>query len=131
MSLIVQQADSHHVQGPLESNCIDLFQHGLLKKCIDLFQENVQQFPNLEFPQPRSEIVEDFSSDQFYACKICQDVISGVLDEDLKAIAGSRSLPFTLVNFKLPHIEVYIFEHNPSNSLQAMAKYLVKVYFPC
>ena len=41
---------------------------------------------NSELRQLTSEIVKDLSNDQFYAYKICQAVILGAVDEDLKQL---------------------------------------------
>ena len=93
--------------------------------------EIFQPITNPEFPQLPSEIVENLSNYQFYAYKICRAVTSGVVDEDLKQpqVGGLGHSRWLTLGCRI--LRFYISEHNPSNSLQAIAKYLVKVYFSC
>ena len=76
-----------------------------------MVKKNFQPISNLDFPQLPSEIVKDLSNDQFYAYKICQAVISGVVDEELKQAGGlchSRwlTLGCCILRFSIS-------EHNP------------------
>ena len=67
------------------------------------------------------------SSDQFYAYRICQAVISGEMDEDLGMleIGPLRCSRWLTLGCKL--LRFYVTHENPSKSLVTLAEFCIKV----
>ena len=74
--------------------------------------------------------MNDLSSDQYYAYRICSAVMLGSVDANLEffEVGGlSQSRWLTLVCCIL---RIYVAEDKPTSNLSTLAEFLIKVYFP-
>ena len=49
-------------------------------------QPNFQRIPNSKFPITLNEIIDDLSTDQYYAYRMCHCVMLGTVDDDLSLL---------------------------------------------
>ena len=49
-------------------------------------QPNFQRIPNSNFPILPNEIIDDLSTDQYYAYRMCHCVMLGTVDDDLSPL---------------------------------------------
>ena len=95
MSLMVQQAECHHFKGLWESNCIDLFEHGL-HKIFNQFQ--VQSFLNYHLKMYK--ILAMINSMHTKFVKLLYQVLLTKTDSDCRWEVSA----IHVVNLKLAHI---------------------------
>ena len=74
--------------------------------------------------------MDDLSSDQYYANKICIAVISGNVDSDLAQLEIGPIVHSRWLTLARRILRYYTSEKEPTENLKILAKFCVKVYFP-
>ena len=90
-----------------------------------------KKIENDDFPAISNFVLETLSTDQYYAYKICQAVISGELSEYLELLEVGKLSHARWLTLGCRVLSFYVSQQKSLNSLQTLAKFLVKVYFPC
>ena len=93
--------------------------------------DNFQPILNDQFPILPDEAIKNFSSDQYYALLICQGVIKGIVDTDLKYLEVGGLCHSRWLTLGCHILRYYVSKSKPSRNLQILAEYLVRIYFPC
>jgi len=89
-----------------------------------------ESIPNSQFPVLPITVVEDLSSDQYYAYKICIAVMSGNLDSDLAQLEIGPMIHSRWLTLACRILRYYTAQEKPSANLKILAKFCVTVYFP-
>ena len=91
---------------------------------------NFRPIRNLTFPYLPNYIVNDLSSDQYYAYQICWCVILGEVDENIQCLEIGPLYHARWLTLGCRILRYYISQINPSKQLTAIAEFCVRVYFP-
>lgn len=85
---------------------------------------------NPNFPQLQNEIIDDLSTDQYYAYRICWAVILGHIDTDLEMLEIGHICHSRWLTLACRILRCYTSQQKPSPKLVTLAEFCVKVYFP-
>ena len=93
--------------------------------------DNFQPILNDQFPILSDEAIENLSSDQYYALLMCQRVMKGIVDTDLKYLEVGGLCHSLWLTLGCRILRYYVYKSKPSRNLQILAEYFVRIYFPC
>ena len=93
--------------------------------------DNFQPILNVQFPILPDEAIENLSSDQYYALLMCQEVMKGIVDTDLKYLEVGGLCYSRWLTLGCRILRYCVSNSKPSRNLQILAEYLVRIYFPC
>ena len=85
---------------------------------------------NVHFPDLPQAVVDDLSSDQHYAYRICMAVMIGSVDEDLQYLEVGPIVHSRWLTLASRILRLYVSKCNPSENLQSCARFCINVYFP-
>ena len=77
-----------------------------------------------------SEVVEDLSTDQYYAYKICLAVMVGHVPKDIELLEVGELLHSRWITLGCRILRFYVSQDKPSADLKLIAEFCIKVYFP-
>ena len=80
----------------------------------------------LDYP---ADVVEDLSTDQYYAYKICIAVMVGDLPRDIELLEVGELFHSRWLTLGCRVVIFYISEEKPSENLKAITEFCIKVYF--
>ena len=88
-----------------------------------------KSIPNPKFPVIPKSAMDDLSSDQYYAYRICSAIMLGSVDANLEflevgGLNHSRWLTLGCI------LRFYVAQEKLTSHLSTLAEYLIKVYFP-
>ena len=92
--------------------------------------DSFQPILNDQFPILPDEAIENLSSDQYYALLMCQGVMKGIVDTDLKYLEVGGLCHSRWLTLGCHILRYYVSKSKPSKNLQILAEYLVRIYFP-
>ena len=84
-----------------------------------------------EFPNMRKELVDDFSTDQYFLYRICQACIKGIYEEDLVVLEPGPICHSRWLTLACRIVRLYMSTANPSFGLKRLTIIVVKFYAPC
>ena len=93
--------------------------------------DNFQPILNDQFPILPEEAIANLSRDQYYALLMCQVVMKGIVDTDLKYLEVGRLCHSRWLTLGCRILRYYVSKSKPSRNFQILAEYLVQIYFPC
>ena len=74
--------------------------------------------------------MDDLSSDQYYAYRICSAVMLGSVDANLEFLEVGKLNHLRWLTLGLRILRFYVAQEKPTSNLSTLAKFLIKVYFP-
>ena len=86
--------------------------------------------PNPKFPFLPNPVVEDLSSDQYYAYRICSAVMLGTIDTGLELLEVGGLSHSRWLTLGCRILRFYVSQEKPTSDLCTLAEFLIKVYFP-
>ena len=74
--------------------------------------------------------MDDLSSDQYYAYRICSAIMLGSVDANLEflKVGGLNHSRWLTLGYRI--LRLYVAQEKPTSNLSTLAKVLIKVYFP-
>ena len=81
----------------------------------------------LDYP---AEVVNDLSTDQYYAYKICMAVMVGHVSRDLELLEVGELFHSRWITLGCRILRFYVSQAKPSSNLKLIAEFCIKVYFP-
>ena len=86
--------------------------------------------PNIKFPVIPKSLMDDISSDQYYAYRICSAVMLGSVDVNLKflKVGGLNHSRWFTLGCRI--LQFYVSQEKPTSNLSTLAEFLIKIYFP-
>ena len=91
---------------------------------------NFRPIRNPTFPYLSNHIVNDLSSDQYYAYQICWCVILAKVNENIRCLKIDPLYHARWLTLGCRILRYYISQINPPMQLTALAEFCVRVYFP-
>ena len=97
-----------------------------------VFEWKVEKFkfiPNPKFPVIPNSLMDDLSSDQYYAYRICSAVMLESVDVNLEflEVGGLNHLRWLTLGLRI--LRFYVAREKPTSNLSTLAEFLIKVYF--
>lgn len=92
--------------------------------------EKFKPIANQTFPLLSNDVVDDLSTDQHYAYKICWAVILGHVDIDLELLEIGPMFHSRWLTLACRILRYYTSTSKPSPNLCILAEFCIKVYFP-
>ena len=94
---------------------------------------NVVKFksiPNPKFPVIPNSLMDDISSDQYHACRICSAVMLGSVDANLEflEVGGLNHSRWLTLGCRI--LRFCVAQEKPTSNLGTLAEFLIRVYFP-
>ena len=90
----------------------------------------LKSIPNKDFPVLPEDVVEDFSTDKYICCRLCQAVMSGKCDPDLERMHIGTLCHSRWLTFGGRGIKYYMSVRKPTKNLVTITYFCIKVYFP-
>ena len=127
----------HHVFTMLDgtTNSPDTFA-GPIGKCLtgDVSSwpvaANFKSISNPQFVQLPESVVNDLSTDQHYAYKICSAIIMEVVDSDLQYLKVGPIVHSRWLTLGCRILRYYVSVDEPSSNLETLTKFCLQIYFP-
>ena len=91
---------------------------------------NFKSISNPQFVQLPESVVNDLSTDQHYAYKICSAIIMGVVDSDLQYLKVGPIVHSRWLTLGCRILRYYVSVDEPSSNLETLTKFCLQVYFP-
>ena len=91
---------------------------------------NFKSISNPQFVQLPESVVNDLSTDQHYAYKICSAIIMGVVDSDLQYLKVGPIVHSRWLTLGCRILRYYVSMDEPSSNLETLTKFCLQVYFP-
>ena len=90
----------------------------------------LKSIPNPKFPVIPKSLMDDFSSDQYYAYRICSAIMLGSVYANLEflEVGGSNNSSWLTLGCRI--LQFYVAQEKPTSNLSTLAEFLIKVYFP-
>jgi len=85
--------------------------------------------PNQNFPILPNDVVEDLSTDQYYAYRICWSVVYGKVDTNLERLEVWEICHSRCLNLARRILHSYTSPTKPFAKLITMSQYCIQVYF--
>ena len=84
---------------------------------------------NPKFPVIPNSLIDDLSSDQYYAYRICSAVILGSVDANLEflEVGGLNHSRWLTLGCRI--LRFYVAQEKPTSNLSTLAEFLIKVCF--
>ena len=89
-----------------------------------------KHIPNVHFPDIPQSVVDELSSDQHYAYRICMAVMVDSVDEDLQFLEVGPIVHSRWLTLACRILRLYVSKETPSANLQAIAHLCISVYLP-
>ena len=86
--------------------------------------------PNPKFPVLPNPVIEDLSSDQYYAYRICSAVMLGTIDTGLELLEVGGSSHSQWLAFGCRILHFHVSQKKQSSDLCILAECLIQVHFP-
>ena len=89
-----------------------------------------KSIPNSKLPVIPNSLIDDLSSDQCYAYRICSAVMLGSVDANLEflEVGGLNHSRWLTLGCRI--LQFYVAQEKPTSNLSTLAEFLIKVYFP-
>ena len=84
---------------------------------------------NPKFPVIPNSLMDDFSSDQYNAYRICSAVMLGSVDANLEFLEVGRLNHSRWLTLGCRILRFYVAQEKPTSNLSPLAEFLMKVYF--
>ena len=81
----------------------------------------------LDYP---TKVVNDLSTDQYYAYKICMAVMVGHVPQDIELLEVGELFHSRWITLGCRILRFYVSQEKPSPNLKLIAEFCIKVYFP-
>ena len=91
---------------------------------------NFKKIPNPNFPILPNDVIDDLSTDQFNAYRICSAVMLGTLDPDLSLLEIGPMCHSRWLTLACRILRYYVSRKNPDKNLITLAEFCILVYFP-
>ena len=91
---------------------------------------NFKSISNPQFVHLPESVVNDLSTDQHYAYRICSAVNMGVVDSDLQYLKVGPIVHSRWLTLGCRILRYYVLVDDPSTNLETLAKFCLQVYFP-
>ena len=91
---------------------------------------NFKSISNPQFVQLPESVVNDLSTDQHYAYKICSAIIMGVVDSDLQYLKVGPIVHSRWLTLGCRILRYYVSVDEFSSNLETLTKFCLQVYFP-
>ena len=89
-----------------------------------------KQISNSHFPELPQSVVDDLSTDQHYAYRICLAIILGTIDNDLRYLQVGPIVHSRWLTLGCRILRYYVSVEKPSSNLQSVVQFCLQVYFP-
>lgn len=89
-----------------------------------------KKISNPHFPELPQSVVDDLSTDQHYAYRICMAVILGSVDLDLQFLEVGPIVHSRWITLACRILRYFVSVEKPCLSLVLLAEFCIKVYFP-
>jgi hypothetical protein len=89
-----------------------------------------RQIINPNFVILHNKVINDLSTDQYYAYRICWGVITGNIDDDLAFLEVGPMNHSRWLTLACRILRYYVSISKPTKNLKLIAEFIVKVYFP-
>ena len=86
-----------------------------------------KSIPNPKFPVIPNSLMDDLSSDQYYAYRICSAVMLGSVDVNLEFLEIGGHSPRLTLGCRI--LRFYVAQEKPTSNLSTLVEFLIKVYF--
>ena len=96
----------------------------------DLTVVNFVSIGNRNFPEIPDKTVQDLSTDQSYAYRICRAIISGCVDDNLSKLKVGPLAHSCWLTLGCRVFRLYTSKQKPSSKLCLLASFCILVYFP-
>ena len=85
---------------------------------------------NPKFPVFPNSLMDDLSSEQYYAYGICSAVMLGSVDANLQflEVGGLNHSGWLTLGYRI--LRFHVAQEKPTSNLCTLAEILIKVYFP-
>ena len=90
-----------------------------------------KSIPNPKFPVIPNSLVDDLSSDQYYAYRIFSAVMLGSVDANLEFLEVGELNHSRWLTLGCRILRFNVAQEKPTSNLNTLAKFLITVYFPC
>ena len=87
----------------------------------------VQIYP--KFPVIPNSLMDDLSSDQYYAYMICSAIMFGTVDATLEFLEVGGLNQSRWLTLECCILRFYVAQEKPTSNLSTLEKFLIKVYF--
>ena len=91
---------------------------------------NFKKIENPNFPSCPPEVLEDLNTDQKYAFKVCQCVMTGVIPRGFEEQKPGKMCHARWLTTAARICRLYISEINPTDELTRLTSYIINVYMP-
>lgn len=99
-------------------------------KVFDWGVGKFKQIKNPSFPVVTNEVLDNLSTDQFYAYRICCCVSSGAVDQDIEHLEVGPLYHAQWLTLACQILRLYVSETKPTKNLTTLAAFCINVYFP-
>ena len=89
-----------------------------------------KRIPNSHFPILPNDIIDDLSTDQYYAYRLCSGIMIGDMDEDLSLMECGPLCHARWVTLGCRLLRWYVSVGKPCKELRMLAEFCILVYFP-
>ena len=86
--------------------------------------------PISSFPKLPSHVIDDLSTDQYYAYKICLAIITGNCDDDLQYLEVGSVVHSRWLTLGCRILRYYVSLDEPPQNLEILVNFCLTVYFP-
>ena len=90
---------------------------------------NFRPLSSIEFSYLPQEVIQNLSSDQFYAYQICRAIISGKVENDLAQLEVGRLSHARWLTLGCRILRFYTSQTKPSKNLKILVEFCLKIYF--
>ena len=91
---------------------------------------NFKRIHNPGFPELPNDVIDDLSTDQHYAYRICMAIITGEVDPDLESLDIGPPVHSRWLTLACRISRYYTSQEKPSKNLVILAEFCIKIYFP-
>ena len=88
-----------------------------------------KSIPNPKFPVIPNSLMDDLSSDQYYAYRICSSVMLGSVNANLEFLEVGGLNYSRWLTLACRILRFYVAQKKPTCNLSTLAEFLIKVYF--
>jgi hypothetical protein len=91
---------------------------------------NFKKIENPNFPSCPAEVIEDLNTDQKYAYKVCQCVMTGVVSTGFEQQKPGKMCHARWLTTAARITRLYISDISPTDELTRLTSYIINVYMP-
>ena len=89
-----------------------------------------KRIPNAKFPVLPNDVIDDLSSDQYYAYRLCMCIMLGDVDDDLALMECGPLCHSRWLTLGCRLCRYYISLQKPTKELRIIVEFCILVYFP-